>query len=177
MNEPPLIPLPPARSKTAGLAIWSLVLGILSVICFSILAGIPAVICGHTALSRIKRSGGVLQGNGLAIGGLVTGYLSIALIPLIGILAAIAIPNFVQARKVAITNLCINNLRQIDRAKQTWAIENGKDDSQTPTPQDLEKYLKRGSNTLVCPAGGHYSINSVGQRPTCSIPGHQLPAH
>jgi len=130
------------------------------------------VICGHSALSKIKRSGGVLQGNGLAIAGLLTGYLSIALLPF---LAAIAIPNFVKARNVAMTNICISNLRQIDSAKQTWAIENKKDDSQTPTGHDLDTYLKGGFNTRVCPAGGRYSINSVGQKPTCSIPGHQLP--
>jgi hypothetical protein len=146
-------------------------------LCFSILAGIPAVICGHTAVSRIKRSGGVLQGNGLAIGGLVTGYLSIALIPLLGMLAAIAIPNFVKARNTAMTNMCINNLRRIDGAKQTWALENKKDDSQTLTSQVLDKYLQGGINTLVCPAGGRYSINPVGQKPTCSIPGHQLPGN
>jgi len=177
MNEPPTLPTSPAQSKTLGLAIWSLVLGILSLLCFSILAGIPAVICGHTALSRIKRSGGVLQGNGLAIGGLVTGYLSIALIPLIGMLAAIAIPNFVNARNAAMMNICVNNLRQIDGAKLTWALENKKDDSQVPTAQDLEKYLRSGFNTLVCPARGAYSINPVGQKPSCSIPGHQLPAN
>jgi hypothetical protein len=171
MNEPPPLPASPAQSKTSGLAIWSLVLGLLSLACFSVLAGIPAVICGHTALSRIKRSGGVLQGNGLAIAGLITGYLSIALIPL---LAAIAVPNFIKARNVAMTNSCINNLRQIDAAKQTWALENKKDDSQTPTGHELDIYLKHGFNALVCPAGGRYSINSVGQKPTCSIPGHQL---
>jgi len=175
MNEPPPITASPAESKTSGLAIWSLILGILSLICFSVLAGIPAVICGHTALSRIKRSGGLLQGNGLAIGGLVTGYLSIALIPVIAIMAAIALPAFVKARNVAMTNLCINNLRQIDAAKQMWALDNKKDESQTPTGQDLEKYLKRPFNTFFCPARGTYSINPVGQKPTCSIPGHQLP--
>lgn len=177
MNEPPALPTSPVQPKTSGLAIWSLVLGILSLICFSIIAGIPAVICGHIALSRIKRSVGFLQGNGLAIGGLVTGYLSIALIPLIGMLAAIAIPNFVKARNVAMTNMCINNLRQIDGAKQIWALENKRDGSQTPTGQELDKYLKHGFDSLVCPAGGRYLINPVGQKPTCSIPGHQLPGN
>ena len=172
MSEPPPLPISGAQPKTSALAIWSLVLGILSLMCFSIIAGIPAVICGHSALSRIKRSGGGLHGNGLAVGGLITGYLSIVLIPM---LLAIAIPNFVRARNVAMTNICLNNLRQVDGAKQMWALENKKDDSQTPTGQDLNKYLKRGFNTFVCPAGGSYSINPVGQKPTCSIPGHRLP--
>ena len=83
-----------------SLAVWSLVLGILaivlSVVCIGPLFAIPAVICGHMAYSRIKRSAGALSGEGLALGGLITGYLSLALIPLIGIMAAIAIPNFVK---------------------------------------------------------------------------------
>ena len=45
-----------AQPKTSGLAIWSLVLGILSLACFTIFAAIPGVICGHKALSKIKRS-------------------------------------------------------------------------------------------------------------------------
>ena len=175
MSEPPPLPTPPMQSRTSGLAIWSLVLGILGMFCFSILAGIPAVICGHTALSRIKRSGGMLEGNGLAIGGLVTGYLSIAMIPLIAILVAIAIPNFVKTRNAAMTNFCVNNLRQIDAAKQAWAQENKKDESQTPRGQDLTPYLKNGFNTLICPAGGTYLINQVGEKPTCSITEHRLP--
>src|SRR5437879_8475097 len=94
MNQPPSLPTTSAaQPKKSGLAIWSLVLGILSITCFSFLSGIPAVICGHMARSRIKNSGGALQGEGLALGGLITGYVSIALIPLIGLMAAIAIPN------------------------------------------------------------------------------------
>lgn len=69
----------PATPKTSALAIWSLVLGILAFLCFSIFSAIPAVICGHKALSRIKSSGGAITGQGLAIGGLVTGYCNIAL--------------------------------------------------------------------------------------------------
>jgi len=64
--------------KTSALAIWSLVLGILSLVCFTIFTAIPGVICGHKALSRIKRSNGTLTGQGLAIAGLVTGYMGIA---------------------------------------------------------------------------------------------------
>ena len=174
MSAPPPLPTP-GQPKTSGLAIWSLVLGILGFFCFSILAGIPAVICGHTALSRIKRSGGLLEGNGLAIGGLVTGYISIAMVPLIAMLTAIALPNFIKARNVAMTNMCINNLRQIDGAKQEWALEKRKDESQTPTGEDLKPYLKRDFTSVVCPAGGTYVINAVGEKPTCSIAGHQLP--
>ena len=167
MNGTPPSPVP-SQPKNCGLAIWSLVLGILSLTCFYIFTAIPAVICGHTALSRIKRSGGALTGNGLAIGGLVTGYLGIAMsICLIPMLAAIAIPNFVRARNTAQRNACINNLRQIDGAKQQWALEHKKPDTDTPASSDLVFYMK-DAQFPVCPAGGTYTINPVNAEPTCS---------
>ncbi len=177
METPAPISPPAAQPKNCVLAVWSLVLGILSLTCFSFLSGVPAVICGHTALGRIKRSSGLLTGEGLAIGGLVTGYLSLVLIPVIGLMAAIAIPNFVKARSTAMTNACINNLRQIDGAKQMWALEHKKQDTDLPTSQDLSPYLKKDYGAFFCPAGGTYQINSIGQAPTCSIPGHQLPQY
>jgi len=178
MNEAPPVPTTPAEPKNCGLAVWSLVLGILaivlSVVCIGPLLGIPAVICGHMAYSRIKRSAGTLIGGGLALGGLITGYLSFALIPVIGMLAAIAIPNFVKARNTAQQNACIANLLQIDGAKQQWAVENKKQTTDTPTAQELETYLHRSFTTLKCPAGGVYTINAAGEKPTCSIPQHEL---
>ena len=103
MNEtiPPL-PGNAPQPKNSALAIWSLVLGILSLTCFSIFSAIPGVICGHKALSKIKQSGGALTGQGLAIAGLVTGYLGILwAVIFIPMMLAIAIPNFVKARDVA----------------------------------------------------------------------------
>lgn len=174
MNEtlPPPLANPP---KNSGLAIWSLVLGILSLTCFYILTAIPAVICGHVAMSRIKRSGGALCGNGLAIAGLVTGYLGIALsLVVLPMLLAIAIPNFVKARNTAMMNACISNLRQIDGMKQQWALENKKEATDTPTQDDFKVYIKN-NQFPICPEGGTYQINPVGKDPTCSIPEHRLP--
>jgi hypothetical protein len=174
MNEaiPPITGNSP-QPKTSGLAIWSLVLGILSLVCFSILTGIPGVICGHMAYSRIKRSAGALTGQGLAIAGLITGYMGIAwAVFLIPMMLAIAIPNFVKARETAQINMCINNLRQIDGAKQQWALENGKKGDAVPTVQDLTPYLKVFPS---CVAGGSYTISAVSNAPVCSIPKHKLP--
>ncbi|HEY9074771.1 MAG TPA: DUF4190 domain-containing protein [Desulfobaccales bacterium] len=176
MNEAPPVSTIPDQPKNSGLAVWSLVLGILALVlvCIGPLFGIPAVICGHIAYSRIRRSAGALSGGGLALGGLITGYLSIALIPLIGILAAIAIPNFIKARNTAQMNMCIMNLRQIEGAKQQWALENKKEPADIPTAQELDKYLHTSFTTLKCPAGGVYTINAVGEKPACSIPQHEL---
>ena len=80
--------------KTVGQATASLVLGILSMVMFSILAGIPAVVCGHIAKSKISKNPETLKGDGIALAGLIMGYLSIAVSVLIipAILAAVAIP-------------------------------------------------------------------------------------
>ena len=71
-------------------------------------------------------------------------------------------------------NACINNLRQIDAAKQQWALEKNKTDEAVPAAQDLLPYLK-GGVFPSCPDGGYYSINAVGLLPACSLPGHVLP--
>lgn len=89
-----------------------------------------------------------------------------------GMLAAIAIPNFVKARAVSQRNACINNLRMIDAAKAQWALEKGKNNGDVPTKEDLLPYLRRWP---VCPSGGTYTIGAIGELPTCSVPDHKLP--
>ena len=70
-------------------------------------------------------------------------------VAIIGLLAAIAIPNFVQARKTSQTNACLNNLRQIDGAKQQWALEKGKGSADVPGNADLQPYMGRGDAGLL----------------------------
>lgn len=100
----------------------------------------------------------------------IVGFIGIAGI---GLLAAIAIPNFVRARETAQMNACINNLRTIDAAKQQWALEHEKEPDDTPTQNEVVIYLRDGWFPN-CPAGGVYTIHSVETSPTCSIPKHQL---
>jgi uncharacterized coiled-coil DUF342 family protein len=69
---------------------------------------------------------------------------------------------------------CINNLRQIDGAKQQWALENRQTVEALPEVADIEPYLGNPT-TLLCPAGGTYTLNAVGVPPTCTTPGHVLP--
>jgi uncharacterized protein (DUF3084 family) len=79
-----------------------------------------------------------------------------------------------EAQLTAQRDQCINNLRQLDGAKQQWALEKGKTAEAVPTAQDIIPFLK--DNKLpVCPARGTYTLNAVNQLPTCSIPGHELP--
>lgn len=98
-------------------------------------------------------------------------------VAIIGLLAAIAIPNFVRARETAQKNACINNLRQLDGAKQQWALENGQSATATPTSANVAQYLGRGTagNFPTCPAKGTYAIGSVSTPPTCTVTAHVLP--
>ncbi len=94
-------------------------------------------------------------------------------VAIIGLLAAIAIPNFVKARTKAQQNSCINNLRQIDGAKAQWALENKKVDTDTVTTSDVAPYLK-GSTIPSCPANGTYAVTTVSANPSCTVAGHTL---
>src|SRR5689334_25188443 len=93
-------------------------------------------------------------------------------VAIIGLLAAIAIPNFVRARTTSQKNACINNLRQIDGAKQQWALENHKTSADAaPVSASLMPYLGRGTtgNWPSCPANGSYTINGISTPPACSL--------
>ena len=90
-------------------------------------------------------------------------------VAIIGLLASIAVPNFVKARTTAQMNACISNLRQIDGAIQQWALDTKQGDTATVTAADILPYLK---NSVVCPSGGKtfadsYSITTVQAKPTC----------
>jgi len=97
-------------------------------------------------------------------------------VAIIGLLAAIAIPNFVRARTQSQTNACINNLRQLDGAKQQWALEN----KVTTSPQsaDVAPYMGRGTAGTYpsCPAAGSYTLGDLSTAPSCSLSasGHKL---
>jgi len=79
-----------------------------------------------------------------------------------------------QAAQAANANACIDNLRQLVVAKNLWALEKNKANTDVPNAQDLLPYLKDGIFP-VCPDGGIYTINAIGETPTCSIQGHVLP--
>ena len=93
---------------------------------------------------------------------------------MIPLLAAIAIPNFIKARQTAQMHACINNLRMIDAAKQQWALEKEKKGGDVAMRNELQRFLP-GGQFPSCPAGGAYKINTVDEKPTCSVPGHQVP--
>ena len=102
-------------------------------------------------------------------------------VAIIGLLAAIAIPNFLKARSTSQQNACINNLRQIDAADQQWALETGQAPTAAVVAANITPYLGRGAggslNSVVCPLdpakafASSYTITTVGVTPTCAING------
>ena len=101
-------------------------------------------------------------------------------VAIIGLLAAIAIPNFVKARATSQQNACINNMRQITAAVNEWALETGQQTgssaaagAQTTFQPDLSPYIQLNSNSSIppCPANGSYTTANVGVLPqvTCSL--------
>ena len=91
-------------------------------------------------------------------------------VAIIGLLAAIAIPNFVRARQTSQTNACINNLRIIDAAKQQWALETGQSTTASPSSGNIVPYLGRSGSVMpTCPiAAKTYTINALTAVPVCN---------
>jgi prepilin-type N-terminal cleavage/methylation domain-containing protein len=98
-------------------------------------------------------------------------------VAIIALLAAIAIPNFVKARSASQKSACIANLKQIDGAKATWALESKKVNSDVPSDTDLYGSTLYIRVAPTCPAGGTYDLAAVQERPSCSLgtaEGHTL---
>lgn len=121
-STPPVLP-GSGLTRTSPLAIWSLVLGVLALPTIG-LAAIPAVICGHIALGNIKRSEGAQTGGGLAIAGLITGYLGILILG-VALLAGLTAPLVIRQRKKADQTEAINNARSFGLALQEFKVEYG----------------------------------------------------
>jgi type II secretory pathway pseudopilin PulG len=112
--------------KTDGKAIGSLIAGILSLTIFSCVAGIPAIVLGHMSRSAIQKSMGRLKGDGMALAGLIMGYVSLVAIPVILIVATIAIPSLLRARQAASETAAVATLRTIDRAEEQYLLSGGR---------------------------------------------------
>jgi hypothetical protein len=112
------------------------------------------MVCGHTPQSGRELVAGVIVSP-------------------LGMLAAVAIPNFVKARETSQRNYCINNLRMIEAAKEQWALANNKAQGDAVDADGITAYLK-GAKLPVCVIGGSYTLNPVGTKCTCNMPGHTL---
>jgi type IV pilus assembly protein PilA len=112
--------LPVEAAKTSGKALASLLTGVFGLPLFPF--AIVAIILGHISRSEISKSNGRLQGGGMALTGLILGYAGIVIIPLILIIAAIAIPNLLRARIAANEASAVRSLRTINAAEATYNL-------------------------------------------------------
>ncbi|MDB0068046.1 DUF4190 domain-containing protein [Akkermansiaceae bacterium] len=96
---------PPVKMGTSGLAIASLILGLLGFV-FCFITGIPAIITGHMARSRVKASGGTLGGGGIALAGIMLGYI-------MSFAVFLAAPAVIKAKKNADKAQLINQMKQV----------------------------------------------------------------
>ena len=98
-------------------------------------------------------------------------FVAVIVVAIIGLLAAIAIPNFVKARERSQVNSCIANLKQMEGAKATWALEQKKVDTDTPVDTDLFGATAYVKNKPECPGGGTYDLNAVSTKVSCTLAG------
>src|SRR5688572_12617705 len=95
-------------------------------------------------------------------------------VAIFGLLIGLALPNFIKSRVRARQQLCIENLSQIESAKQIWGVEHGKKDGDVPSDADLvgpNSYIRKAP---ACPAGGIYDFKAIGSVATCTTDGHSF---
>jgi hypothetical protein len=114
ITPPPPPSAPSPAPSTAPIAIWSLVLAVLSFTCGWLFTAIPAVICGHVARSKIRKSGGALGGMGIATAGLTVGYIAIA----VGVMGIPLLVSIIQSDR--------ERLHRLSMEKQEIASDDGK---------------------------------------------------
>ncbi|MEI7577711.1 MAG: prepilin-type N-terminal cleavage/methylation domain-containing protein [Armatimonadota bacterium] len=88
---------------------------------------------------------------------------------IMGVLAAVAIPNFVNARVRARQKTCISNMIQLETAKEQWATENKKSTGDACMLSDIIGPGLHIRTSPSCPAGGTYSVNAVGTKASCTL--------
>ena len=94
-------------------------------------------------------------------------------VAIIGLLAAIAIPNFIAARTRAQTTACIANLKQLQGAKTLYGLDNQLSGAGSPVMGVLiPNYIR---STPSCPSGGAYTLNNIDTNPTCTMAAHTCP--
>lgn len=135
-----------APSETSGKAMGSLISGVAAYVIAPFIGAIVAVVLGHLGMSEIKKSAGRLKGDGLATAGLVLGYLQIAGLPFLLIVAAIAIPNLLKSRMAANEASAVGSLRTIATAENSYA-------STCQRIGFAHSLRELGPNGTVCPNG------------------------
>jgi hypothetical protein len=146
-GAPPPLPATPAEVKTSGMAITSLIMGILG---FCGITAVAGLILGIIALVKINRSGGRLSGQGLAIAGIcVSGFMLLFSIPF---MAAMTLPALARAKQKAQAINCVNNLKQLGLAVRVYAVDHNNQLPPAATWCDAIQGGAGSSKVFQCPA-------------------------
>jgi len=145
---PPPLPAVAPVAKTSGLAVTSLVLGILGVFTCGLTA-LFGLILGIIAMVRVKNSGGKLSGNGLALAGIIVSAIFLFMIP---IFAAMLLPALAAAKQKAQTINCVNNEKQLALAVRIYSGDNGNHFPPAATWCDAINSAVGSSKVFQCPA-------------------------
>jgi hypothetical protein len=142
---------PRPRAKTSGMAIASLILGILGVFSCGITA-LVGLILGFLARGKIRKSQGSLRGGGIALAGTIVS--GVCLLATATILAVIVLPRLSEAKQVANTILCANNMRTLNMAMHLYSNGHNGQFPPAATWCDAILVFAGGSEkTFQCPAG------------------------
>ncbi|HCN76993.1 MAG TPA: hypothetical protein DIT13_07350 [Verrucomicrobiales bacterium] len=133
----PSKPSATAAARTSGLAVASLVCGLIGIV-IPLVPALLAVIFGHIARSSIKRSAGALSGAGMALAGVIIGYLMLFVVVL-AIAASLLVPAFSVMTEKAVQIKSTNNARQLVLGMKLFAADNN-----GAYPPDLETLFKEG---------------------------------
>jgi hypothetical protein len=150
---PPNVEAAPTESaKTSGLAITSIILGVLGFVTCGV-TSLVGLVLGIVGLTQIKGSGGRLKGDGLAIGGICVSGVSLIAVPFIAILAGMLLPALGRARAEARKVRCASNLDQIAKGANMWLLKYG---DNTHWPPSLKALMDDGiivePKVFLCPA-------------------------
>ena len=148
--SPPSLPTSAAATKTSGLAIASLVLGVLG---FCGVTAVVGLILGIVALVKINRSQGGLTGNAFAIAGIcVSGCMLLFALFVIPFMAGVTLPAFAKARERAQTINCVNNVKQLSLAVRMYAVDHGDAFPYATNWCDVIQYNVGSPKVFQCPA-------------------------
>ncbi len=146
--------------KTSGLAIASLVLGILGLFCFGLTA-VVGLVLGIVALVKINKSQGRLAGKGIAIAGIATSGAFLLMLPLF---AAMLLPALAKAKEKAQAINCVNNVKQLSLAVRLYAMDSNDKFPSATNWCDLILTNVGSATVFVCPLGSNprcgYAYNS-----------------
>jgi prepilin-type processing-associated H-X9-DG protein len=145
---PQPLPAAPAEAKTSGMAITSLVLGLLGLFTCGV-TSLVGLILGIVALLKVNRSGGRLSGNGLAIAGICVSALFVLMVP---IYAAMLLPALARAKSKAQTINCVNNMKQLALAVRMYANDHNNQLPPAATWCDAVQIYVGNPKVFRCPA-------------------------